>query len=84
MEREDSAAIFIGDWPRLAEIEERYILRVLSFCDWNKTEAAERLGIDRRTIYRRILKMKKSGKYKVEFEGIETTAKAGTGVRNGP
>jgi two-component system response regulator AtoC len=43
---------FIDDRPTLAELEQRYIALVLSECGGNKKKAAERLGIDRRTLYR--------------------------------
>jgi two-component system response regulator HydG len=42
----------IADRPTLAELERRYIDLVLSECAGNKKKAAERLGIDRRTLYR--------------------------------
>jgi two-component system NtrC family response regulator len=42
----------IGDRPTLAELERRYINLLLSECGGNKKKAAERLGIDRRTLYR--------------------------------
>jgi DNA-binding NtrC family response regulator len=41
-----------GDWPPLAELERRYIERVLARADGNKTVAAAILGIDRRTLQR--------------------------------
>jgi DNA-binding NtrC family response regulator len=40
------------DRPTLAELEKRYIALVLAECGGNKKKAAERLGIDRRTLYR--------------------------------
>ena len=36
------------------EVERRYILRVLNQLDGNKTMAAELLGLDRRTLYRKL------------------------------
>ncbi len=36
------------------EVERRYITRVLKQLDGNKTMAAELLGVDRRTLYRRL------------------------------
>jgi DNA-binding NtrC family response regulator len=42
----------IDDRPTLAELEQRYIALVLAECSGNKKKAAERLGIDRRTLYR--------------------------------
>jgi two-component system, NtrC family, response regulator AtoC len=42
----------IEDRPSLAELERRYIALVLHESGGNKKKAAERLGIDRRTLYR--------------------------------
>jgi DNA-binding NtrC family response regulator len=42
----------IDDRPPLAELERRYIALVLAEAGGNKKRAAERLGIDRRTLYR--------------------------------
>jgi DNA-binding NtrC family response regulator len=42
----------LDDRPTLAELEKRYIALVLSECGGNKKKAAEKLGIDRRTLYR--------------------------------
>ncbi len=41
-------------WPTLAQVEERYIQEVLAASNGNMTHAAEILGIDRRTLYRRL------------------------------
>jgi two-component system response regulator HydG len=38
----------------LEEMERRYIARVLGACSGNKTQAARVLGLDRRTLYRRL------------------------------
>ncbi len=38
----------------LAEVERAYILRVLAESDDNRTVAAQRLGIDRKTLYRKL------------------------------
>ena len=38
---------------RLLEIERKHIARVLSECDGNKAEAARRLGIERKTLYKK-------------------------------
>ena len=38
----------------LEEIERRYILRALKLLDGNKSRAADLLGLDRRTLYRRL------------------------------
>lgn len=45
-------ASLIDDRPTLAELERRYVQLTLAELDGNKSRAAERLGIDRRTIYR--------------------------------
>jgi two-component system, NtrC family, response regulator AtoC len=42
----------IEDRPTLGELEKRYIALVLGECGGNKKKAAEKLGIDRRTLYR--------------------------------
>ncbi len=42
----------IDDRPLLAELERRYVQLILSENNFNKSRAAEILGIDRRTIYR--------------------------------
>jgi two-component system response regulator HydG len=47
----DSGGI-IADRPSLAELERRYIQLVLQESGGNKKKAAEKLGIDRRTLYR--------------------------------
>jgi two-component system response regulator HydG len=36
------------------ELERRYIMRVLALCGGNKSRTADLLGVDRRTLYRRI------------------------------
>ena len=38
----------------LSEMERRYVRRVLDACGGNKTQAARVLGIDRRSLYRRL------------------------------
>ena len=40
--------------PTLEETERRYICRVLDAVKWNKSHAARVLGMDRRTLYRKI------------------------------
>jgi len=47
----EPAGIF-DDRPTLSELEKRYIALILAECGGNKKRAAERLGIDRRTLYR--------------------------------
>jgi two-component system response regulator AtoC len=49
-----SPAGIIDDRPTLGELEKRYIALVLAECGGNKKRAAEKLGIDRRTLYRAI------------------------------
>ena len=46
-------------WPRLmrrvlAELEREYIMCVLAAEGGNKTRAAQRLGLDRKTLYRKL------------------------------
>jgi two-component system response regulator AtoC len=43
-----------GSMPTLAEVEERYIQEVVTAVHGNISRAAEILGIDRRTLYRRM------------------------------
>jgi two-component system response regulator HydG/two-component system response regulator AtoC len=43
-----------ADWPTLAELERRYIDRVLQACGGNRAQAAARLGIDKSTLWRRL------------------------------
>ncbi len=44
----------LTDLPTMSEVERRYILRVLDTLGGNKTRAAEVLGLDRRTLYRKL------------------------------
>jgi two-component system response regulator AtoC len=41
-----------SDWPTLAELESRYMAKVLARTEGNKTSAAAILGVDRRTLQR--------------------------------
>jgi len=43
-----------GDLPTLDQLERRYIQRVLQELGGNKSAAARTLGIDRRTLYRKL------------------------------
>jgi two-component system response regulator HydG len=40
--------------PTLEEIERRHIVKVLNIAEGNKTQAARMLGLDRKTLYRRL------------------------------
>ncbi|PMR78629.1 sigma-54-dependent transcriptional regulator [Halomonas urumqiensis] len=42
------------NWPSLADVEKRYILKVLEATGGNKRRTADILGIARRTLYRRL------------------------------
>ncbi len=57
-DHERSRIVIEGDHPEelitLAELESRYVRRVLAACGGNKTHAARVLGIDRRSLYRRL------------------------------
>ncbi|SKA78193.1 two-component system, response regulator RegA [Prosthecobacter debontii] len=46
-----------GDLPSLARLEWEHIQRVLSDCQGNISHTAEALGIDRRTLQRKLMKM---------------------------
>ena len=48
----DPAGAIDADWPTLDVLERRYIEKVLTRVDHNKTAAAQVLGIDRRTLQR--------------------------------
>jgi two-component system response regulator AtoC len=43
-----------GTWVTLEENEKNYIIEVLEDCDFNKTRAAEILGVDRKTLTRKL------------------------------
>jgi transcriptional regulator of acetoin/glycerol metabolism len=38
----------------LTEVEKRYIVRILQRTNWHQSKAAQILGIDRKTLYRKI------------------------------
>ena len=40
--------------PTIEEVEKRYILRVLEAAGGQRTRAAEILGVDRKTLYRKL------------------------------
>jgi transcriptional regulator with PAS, ATPase and Fis domain len=48
----DGAPAIDHGWPTLEELEQRYVDRVLERCEGNKTDAANILGVDRRTLQR--------------------------------
>jgi DNA-binding NtrC family response regulator len=43
-----------GEWPKLSEVEGRYVARVLAHTGGNKQAAARLLGVDRKTLERMI------------------------------
>ncbi len=43
-----------GKTPSLADVEARHISQTLTHFEGNKSEAAKALGIDRRTLYRKL------------------------------
>jgi DNA-binding NtrC family response regulator len=43
---------FFDDMPELDELERRYLIHVLEYTKYNRTQAADILGINRRTLYR--------------------------------
>ena len=51
----------IADRPTLGELERRYIQLVLGESGGNKKKAAEKLGIDRRTLYRALERSDEEG-----------------------
>ena len=53
------AALSGNDLPELLtleEIERRHVLRVLEACKGNRTDAAKILEVDRKTLYRKLLR----------------------------
>jgi len=44
----------VASWPKLDEIERRYVRKVLDALGGNKTLAARTLGLDRKTLYRKL------------------------------
>jgi two-component system, NtrC family, response regulator HydG len=44
----------LGEVVTIDELERRYIHRVLTLVGGNKSRAADLLGLDRRTLYRRL------------------------------
>jgi two-component system response regulator HydG len=55
--RPDRLVFAVGDLSEVLtidELERRYIQRVLALVDGNKSKAADLLGLDRRTLYRRL------------------------------
>ncbi|WP_028325745.1 sigma-54-dependent transcriptional regulator [Desulfatirhabdium butyrativorans] len=46
-----------ADWPTLGELEKRYLARVLEKTGGNRKKAAEILGVNQATIYRKIEKL---------------------------
>ena len=62
--RERRAELLAGAVSRnltLAEVEREYILRVLEAEGGNKTRAAARLGLDRKTLYRKLEEYGRAG-----------------------
>jgi len=62
---ESQSLVISGDrpeeMPTLDEVAHRYIRRVLRAVDGNKTRAAKILGLDRRTLYRRLDRLRSNG-----------------------
>lgn len=46
---------------KIDELERRYILRVLKIVDGKKSRAAQALGLDRRTLYRKLDQFRQAG-----------------------
>lgn len=71
---EDSreGADFASDLPNLAELERRYLSRILAHTRGNLSHAARILGVDRKTLYRRRDEMSQK-KPHVELEDIVVT-----------
>jgi len=43
-------------WPSLPELEQKYILSVLDYCEGKKMKAAQILGIGTNTLWRKLKK----------------------------
>jgi len=43
-----------SDWPTLGELEDRYIQQVLTHTGGNREQAAELLGINKSTLWRKL------------------------------
>ena len=52
--RVPSAPDDLSELVPLAEVERRYVLRVLEAVGGNKTSAAQMLGVSRKTLYRKL------------------------------
>jgi DNA-binding NtrC family response regulator len=68
-----------ADLITLAELERRYVMRVLKTLGDNKTQAAKILGIERRTLYRKLERHEngRSNGHHREFGGSSETSDAG-------
>ena len=65
---QDPLAAAAGRGLTLAELEREYIMRVLAAEGGNKTRAAQRLGLDRKTLYRKLEEYAASGAIQNETE----------------
>ncbi|MBU4438366.1 MAG: sigma 54-interacting transcriptional regulator, partial [Firmicutes bacterium] len=65
-EKQNESPLIQKNSERLANskdhLESNYILEILEICQWNRTEAANRMGISRRTLYNKIQKYNLSAK----------------------
>ncbi len=66
-----SATTLDGDWPSLQELERRYILQVLTYCDGSREQTAELLGINKSTLWRKLQV------YRQEATGEDAPPKSG-------
>lgn len=61
LHEQTNRAVYAQDVPytspqSIESIEKQYILDTLAHCSWNRTKAAEQLGITRRTLYNKLKK----------------------------
>ena len=53
---EEHTILAADEWPALADVEGRYVARVLVRTSGNKQAAARMLGVDRKTLQRMIVR----------------------------
>ena len=54
----ENEPFLVAETPPLEEVKKRYVLRVLGLCKGNVSQAARTLNIDRRSLYRMLVRYK--------------------------